>query len=847
MEGKIDLSLEIGGQQFRAIRCDVEEGMSRTGKVTALVQTFSDVDFEPLLEEDATVVVTIDGLEVRRFTRRLGVATFVGIEDESLHYQLELYPALWFLRLAMNTRKFRDLPTETIVSTILGEGGVPHAWRTNRASNSRPYCVQYRETNLDFVQRLLEYEGFYYYFEDDGTMAIGDVSSAEPAVSGPPIFQLRESSGALSHAELGVTSLHKGSRLAPGRATVNDYNWKTPSVSLLQSSASEADADLDVYTYMIGYRDAGAGAVLAKLRLEALVCEKTFVEGTSTVPTFMPGRVFDFVHLEAVDFSGKYFLVRATHRFRSSSADDAKGSYENDFFAIPASVPWRPAVVTPVPNVQGNHTVMARGPAGEEIHTDQFGRAKVQFHWDREAKGTDEDSRWIRVLQETSSSMVLARVGWELVVSYVDGDADRPIAIARDINGKMMPTYGQPGHKNMMTIKTESYPGKNGFNELRMDDSAGTMRMDWHAQKDFLNVVENDKTERVVNNHTHLVKAGVTHVVEKNQTVEVGGNETKDVQADYQETIKKNRTESVGGSETVKVAKSSAMNVHGNDKETVGGVRQTFVGLGGFTVPSPKKIAQVVVPHTLGAAAEDISGGLLGGAVSDFLGGASAKDVAKGAAEGLAGAAADAMMSGGDIGGAMQGALGIPSGSDISAGLKSMVSPQNLLAKGKDMAMDMLFKGSITRDARQVLTRMVGGAYVAVAGGTIMNSANYLFTELVGGLKLTASAKGSIMQSASKFLIHTVGGLVLRKSKEDMSMSSKTSVVTVGGVTTMHSDEKVELRGKVIDIQGMTSVKFQSGDLTIELTPDKTIIKGDVRAKSGNKILISGSPDKLTA
>lgn len=845
--GTIDLELEIGGQSFRLLRCDVEESLSACGVVRALVQTFEDVDFEPLLEEDAVVTVTIAGLEVRRFSRRLGRASFTGLQDDSLQYALELYPTFWFARLDKNTRKFRDKTTEEIVSLVLNASGVRHEWRNQRACASRPYCVQYRETNFDFVSRLLEFEGIYYHFEPDGTMVLADTSQAEPNVDGIPVFELREAEGAMDHGRLGITSFTKTARVSSGASTVNDYNFKTPSTSLLSSKASPIDTDLEIYDYPTGFRDPGTGALLAQLRLEALTAEKRVVEGTSTVPWFMPARRFSFEHAEAVDFSGEYVLVRLEHRFVSSHAGDGQGSYENSFTAIPSSVPFRPQLSSPRPTIDGNHTVMVRGPEGEEIHTDTFGRAKVQFHWDREAKGTDEDSRWIRVLQETSSSMVLARVGWEMVVSYIDGDPDRPVAVARDINGQMMPTYAQPGHKNMMTIKTESYPGKAGFNELRMDDSLGAMRMDFHAQKDLANVVENDKTETILNNQTHLVKAGVDRVVEKNQTVTIGGRETRDVQRSYGETVKRNRVELVGGSETVKVKQSSATNVTGNDTETVGAVRLTIAGIGMPSIPGPKEIASVVVPHTLGAMAQDISPGLAGGAVAGLLSGASLADVAKSAGEGLADAAISGAISG-DMGGAMKDAIGLPSGApDLGASLEKMASPENLMAMGKEMAMDALLKGSILRDTRGVYTRMIGGAQVSVAAGTIMNGANYLFTEVIGGLKATISAQASIMQSASKFLVHTVGGLVLRKSKEDMSMSSKRSVVTVGATTTMHSDQKIELRGKVIEIEGQSKVTLKSGGTVIELGPDGASISGNLKLKSGDKIKIAGNPDKLTA
>jgi len=191
--------------------------------------------------------------------------------------------------------------------------------------------------------------------------------------------------------------------------------------------------------------------------------------------------------------------------------------------------------------------------------------------------------------------------------------------------------------------------------------------------------------------------------------------------------------------------------------------------------------------------------------------------------------------------------VGLPSGTpDVAGALKDAFSADKLKQMGKDMVMDAIFKGSITRDTRKVFTRMVGGAQIVAAGGTITNGANYLFTEIIGGLKMTLS-NASIMQSASKFLVHTVGGLIMRKSKEDMSMSAKRSVVIIGGTATMHSDEKVELRGKVIEIEALQSLTLKSGDLSIQLEPTKVSIKGSILAKSAQTITISGNPDKLTA
>ncbi len=848
INGTIDMRLEVAGQSFRALRCHVDEGLSTCGRVAVEVQSFEDIDFEPLLEEDATVVITIAGIEVRRFTRRLGQAAFIGLKDDSLRYSLDLFPTFHFLRLEMDTRKFRDMTTEAIVSQVLNASGVAHQWRNTRPCASRPYTVQYRETTFDFVSRLLEFEGVYYYFEADGTMVLADDTPSEDDVAGIPLFQLRETEAAGAHGAPGVTSFTRGATTVSGKASVNDHNWKTPKTSLLASHETDRDEDLEIYDYPTGFRDPGTGKTLARLRSEALSAEKQWAEGTGNVPWFAAGRHFLFQHSEAMDFSGKYLLVRVSHAFVAAFGEEEKGSYDNSFFAIPSSVPWRPLLTTQRPIVQGNHTAMVRGPVGEEIHTDTFGRAKVQFHWDREATGTDLDSRWIRVAQETSSSMVLYRVGWEVVVAYVDGDPDRPIGMARDINGQMMPTYGQPSRMNMMTIKTESYPGKMGFNELRMDDSVGGMRMDLHAQNDFLNSVENDKTEKIANNHVSLIKGGVDRSVEKNQHLSVGGNETKDVQTDYNENVRKNRTEAIGGSESIQIATSGARNVAGNDVENVGSLRLTFAGIPTVSIPGPKDMMKTVVPHTLGAVTDGIgASGVFAQAAVDLGSGKRLGEVAAEGGKALADAAIGAMQNGGDVGAAVGNAMGLPKGGDLGAALKGAVpSADQLLQGAKDKVMDMILRGNITRDVRKRLTKTVGGAWVQLAGGSILNSTGKLFVEGVGGLKLTAT-KGSIMQSATKFLVDTVGGMVLRKSKDDMSVSAKKTVVRVGAMAKMHSDELLELRGKEIEIEGQTKVSLKSGDMIIELSPTGTTIKGTLKVQSGDAIKIAGNPDELTA
>ncbi|MEO7328060.1 MAG: type VI secretion system tip protein TssI/VgrG [Minicystis sp.] len=456
----VELSLgEVGA--FSVVSCRVVEAMSELTATQVDIASNDDLDFKDVLGSDAVVTLLVDGFEARRFTLKVGSIAFTGVQGGSLRYRVELFPHFWLLKHTVSTRKFRNLTTKEIIAQVLAEQGVAASWKTTRDLPLRNYCVQYRESNLDFVSRLLEFEGVYYTFDDDGVMVLADKSSASPSVPGTSSFELLDSAGALAHGEQGIREITRGALVCSGAATVNDFDWKKPKTQLIQSKKAEIDDDLEIYDYPTGYREAGQGEQLAQHRLEALRVPARYVEGQGNVIGFAAAHLFTFGELGGEAFAGEYLLTHVEHIFHNPAFQGGKVAgelYENTFHAIPRSVPFRPRLDTVQPTVAGCHTVMVRGPGGEEIHTDTFGRFKAQFHWDREAKGTDEDSRWVRMLQETATSMTLARVGWEVSVAYIDGDPDRPVGIARKINGVMTPTYSQPGNKSMMTIKTKNLP-----------------------------------------------------------------------------------------------------------------------------------------------------------------------------------------------------------------------------------------------------------------------------------------------------------------------------------------------------------------------------------------------------
>lgn len=584
-DAELSLTLDIP-QRVTVVSCKLTEGISKLTHAKLEVASTSHLVLDGTLERDALVSLAPEGFPPRTWTLRVGHIDFVSIEEGSFRYLINLYPAFWLLRFTTNTRKFRNMSAQAIISQVLGECQVAHRFDLVRPTETRKYCAQYRETNLDFIHRLLEFEGIYYYFEPDGTLVLADESPAVDPIDGISAFDLIEAEGAMQWDAVGIHAFRRGRRIRSGTATVNDHNWKTPAVSLLNGASAAEDAELDWYDYMVGFRKPEQGARLAQQRLEAHRVATKYVEASSNVTSMEPAKSFVFGPLAGARFAGEYVVTDVEHHYFNrkftktvEEAFDAEEiNYRNHLSAIPKATRFRPPLVTPHPHIAGCHTAMVRGPQGEEIHTDQHGRFRAQFHWDREAKGTDEDSRWLRPVQETQTGMVLQRIGWEVSIAYVNGDPDRPLGFARNINGMMTPEYAQPANKTRMTIKTPTYPQNGGFNEIRLEDLAGQQHFDWHAQKDLIGQIENDRTETVGNNETTTIGNTLTRTIENDQTRSVGGDFKVNVGNSYTFTVEHDRKKTVTGNEEYTITEADSWSVGNNDVEEVTGTRKTKAG-----------------------------------------------------------------------------------------------------------------------------------------------------------------------------------------------------------------------------------------------------------------------------
>lgn len=533
--------------------------------------------------------------------------------DHALHVTLTIVPALAALRHRRNSRIFQDLTIPEVLTEVLGEGLGPFGRSVDLSGlgaehPSQEYTVQYRETDFDFVHRLMEENGITYRFSSEGgmeTMMLGD---------GPTAFgELRSvgnTDGALPMRNVGGDpGLHEDahaflrvSTLRPTVARTAVFDWhvprplqdgEEPSSALLSSpngasiGPEREDYDHREPATLNGYRSASLdfSQVQRQLELRRALHQRDAVrcEGQGTATQMTPGLSFELLNHAQADLVGEYVLVGVEHLYGIFAGGEAGSAYRNRFEAIPTVVPWRPDRLRARPRIPGVQTATVVGPSGEEIFTDEHGRIKVQFHWDRGGQFDDKSSCFVRVVQPWAGngwgSLFLPRIGMEVTVTFVDGDPDRPIVTGCLYNGTHSPPYGLPGAKTQSGIKSDSSPGGGGSNELRFDDAAGAEEIYLHAQKDMNEAIGNDHALTVGNNQTLEVAVDQAQTIGGNQVESIDGNQTLTVKGDQEVTVQASQTTSVQGSATHTVTGAVKETIHGGVTQTIqAGVQQQVLG-----------------------------------------------------------------------------------------------------------------------------------------------------------------------------------------------------------------------------------------------------------------------------
>jgi type VI secretion system secreted protein VgrG len=496
-----------------------------------------------------------------------------GRGDRLALYSAEVVPWLWFLTLTAKCRIFQKLSVPEIIQKVFGALNFTD-FETSQISGSHPkreYCVQYRESDFNFVSRLMEHEGIFYYFRHENgkhTLVLAD--SASGYKDAP------EQEARLAHnlnspqPKDNLTAWEHRLEFRPGKYTHTDYNFTIPSTNLLTSSSSVIKlpnaSKLEIYDYPGEYENRGDGESEARLRMEEQEVPHDVVEGQSKCRTFSPGLKFKVAehHIHSEEGKG-YVLVTVQHQavqpgsYLTGEATKPL-DYTNRFTAIPDSVAFRPPRLTPKPLVHGSQTAVVVGPAGEEIYTNEYGQVKVQFHWDREGQKNENSSCWVRVAQASAGNnwgtVFLPRVGQEVIVSFLEGDPDRPIITGCVYNADEKPPYALPDNKTMSAIKSNSSKGSQGFNEFRFEDKKGEEQIFVHGEKNQDIRIKNDVYEWV-GHDTHLV-------VVNDQIEEIQHDRHLKIKNDHIEEIGRDHHLAIKGKEAIQVDQSHSFTVKGD-------------------------------------------------------------------------------------------------------------------------------------------------------------------------------------------------------------------------------------------------------------------------------------------
>jgi len=432
----------------------------------------------------------------------------------------------------------------------------------------------------------MEQYGIFYYFEhQDGkhTMVLADSSSAHQACPEQETANYNQSSGDLDSEDV-VTAWQMEQELRTGKYSVTDYNFETPAASLMANELTVVNvggnSKFEIYDYPGIHLNASQGGGVAKLRMQEEEASHVVISGSSVCRAFTSGYKFDLKEHPRDDMNESYILTEIQHVATigsySQGGSQSPAQYSNHFTCIPASVPFRPPRITAKPFVQGPQTALVVGKSGEEIWVDKYGRIKVQFYWDRLGTKDENSSCWIRVSQPWGGqgwgAMWIPRMGQEVVVSFVEGDPDRPLITGRVYNADQTVPYTLPDHQTVSTFMSRSSKGggSGNYNEIRFEDKQGSEQIFVNAERDMDHRVEVDFREFVGSNRHLNVGA--------NQTENIGADKHLTVVANHVESIGKNMSLTVGTDLMESIGNDQHLNVGNNLQENIGKDQHVNIG-----------------------------------------------------------------------------------------------------------------------------------------------------------------------------------------------------------------------------------------------------------------------------
>ncbi|PWC10135.1 type VI secretion system Vgr family protein, partial [Brenneria corticis] len=540
MLNRITVQLPVEGLLFWKL--DGSEALSESFSFAlTLLGTDARIDRSQLLGQPVTVTLPTQTLLANRYLN--GKVTRVAVSAVELSgtryavYTLTVEPDLWPMKRDRNLRIFQEQTVPQIVKTLLAEYQVNIEDKLTGSYRVWNYCVQYQESSLNFIQRLMELEGIAYHFRhepDRHTLVLTDATQQYEPFAGYEFIPYHQTPSGGSTEEEGISQWALADSVTPGIYSLDDYDFRKPNAWLFQARqnpASPTPGSIDVYDWPGRFVDHDHGEFYARIRQERWQVEHQQIQGTATALGVTPGCTFTLTNAPFFSDNGTYLTTQATYHFeenRYASGADSQTVHRIDFAVIPAAVPFRPAPATPWPRTYGPQTAKVVGPEGESIWTDKYGRVKVKFHWDRLAKGDDTSSCWVRVSSAWAGQgfggVQIPRVGDEVVIDFINGDPDRPIITGRVYNEASMPPWALPAAATQMGFMSRSKDGSpDNANALRFEDKMGEEQLWIQAERNMDVSVKNDATRSIGSNHSHYVRKNERHRVEANQLQAVKG------------------------------------------------------------------------------------------------------------------------------------------------------------------------------------------------------------------------------------------------------------------------------------------------------------------------------------
>jgi type VI secretion system secreted protein VgrG len=535
-------------------------------------------------------------------------------------YSASVRPWLWYLTRTSDCRVFQELTVPQIVERVFADfPRADYEFKLVRSYRTRIYCVQYRESDFNFVARLLEDEGIWWYFEHtegrQRLVLMDDVASTSPVPGAQKLpFMGAAGSGGLAPDVSHIDAWTFSREVQTGKVALQSYDFERPAVSLLAESALVREhelADFEQFDYESESYLKPDGPQRAATRADELASRHERLAGSTNAQALASGHVFALERHPRADQNAKYLCLATQISARAGALEGggAGADWRCSFSAVPADHAWRPPRQTPKPFVQGPQTAVVVGPAGEEIHTDAYGRVKLQFHWDRYGNRNEKSSCWVRVSSPWAGKsfgfVQLPRIGQEVVVSFLEGDPDQPLITGRVYNAEQMPPWELPANATQSGWLSRSSKGGayGNANAIRFEDKKGEEQLWLHAEKNQDIEVENDETHWVGHDRTKTVDHDETvHVkhdrtetvdndetitvhhdrkerVDNDETISIGRDRTETVGADERITIGDNRMEIVGVDETITIGNNRSVTIGGNKVETIARAKAETIAL----------------------------------------------------------------------------------------------------------------------------------------------------------------------------------------------------------------------------------------------------------------------------